>query len=64
VPSTVIRAFHYNAEHQTLDVTFASGLRYRYLAVPIEIYERFRNSTSKGIYFNRHIRDHFEFKKL
>jgi hypothetical protein len=64
VPSTVIRAFHYNAEHQALEVTFVSGLRYRYLAVPIEIYERLRSSSAKGIYFNRHIRDNFEFKKL
>jgi hypothetical protein len=64
MPSTVIRSFHYNPEAQALDITFVSGLRYRYLAVPHETVEQFRKSFSKGEFFNHHIRDHFAFERL
>jgi hypothetical protein len=64
MPSTVIRRFHYSEEEEALDVTFVSGLRYRYLQVPKRIYEDMRSSFSKGEYFNRHIKDHFAFERI
>jgi len=63
MPSSVIRNFSYRAGEQALDITFVSGLSYRYLRVPPRIYEDMRASSSKGEYFNRHIRDHFTFEK-
>lgn len=63
MPSSVIRAFSYRPESHSLDVTFVSGRRYRYLDVPDDIYRRMRESFSKGEFFNRHIRDHYAFEK-
>jgi hypothetical protein len=64
MPSSVIRHFRYRPEQKALDITFVSGRQYRYLRVPQRIYEDLRASSSKGEYFNRHIREHFAFERL
>jgi hypothetical protein len=61
MPSSVIRGFRYLAGERQLEITFVSGRRYRYLDVPEHIYDQMRAAFSKGEFFNRHIRDHFEF---
>lgn len=64
MPSSVIRAFDYDADERALDVTFVTGRHYRYHAVPPRIAEGMRSATSKGRYFNARIRDHFAFTRL
>ena len=64
MPSSVIRAFHYDPQTRELQVEFTSGRCYRYLAVPPETAAAMRGAFSKGSYFNRHIRDHFAFRPL
>ena len=64
MPSTVIRAFQYDASTQALDVRFTSGRCYRYLGVPEETAAALRQAFSKGRYFNRHIRDRFAFREI
>lgn len=64
MPSTAIRQAHYDAEARTLDLTFVTGRRYRYFAVPPAVAEGFAEARSKGGYFNRRIRDRFEFDEL
>jgi hypothetical protein len=64
MPSNVIRAYHYKADTEVLEITFVSGNRYRYLHVPPEIFEDMQASFSKGEYFNRHIRPRFACEKL
>ncbi|MBC9032027.1 KTSC domain-containing protein [Sphingomonas sp. JC676] len=64
MPSSVIRAFDYDAGERALDVTFVTGRHYRYHAVPPRIVEGMRSATSKGRYFNARIRDHFAFTPL
>jgi len=64
MPSSVIRAFDYDAGKHALDVTFVTGRHYRYHAVPPRIAEGMRGATSKGRYFNARIRDHFAFTRL
>lgn len=64
MPSSVIRGFAYDPDHAALDVTFVSGRRYRYFAVPPMIAERFRRTASKGLFFNTRIRNRFDFKEL
>jgi hypothetical protein len=64
MPSSVIRDFQYRPQERALYVTFVSGIRYRYLEVPLQTYEAMRASFSKGEYFNRHIRDAFGFERL
>ena len=61
MPSSVIRAWNYDEAEQRLDVTFVSGKRYSYHAVPPQVAEGMREAFSKGSYFNRRIRDHFAF---
>lgn len=61
MPSTVIRSFHYRIPERTLEIEFVSGRRYRYLEVPAETAEEMRRASSKGRYFNAHIRDRFAF---
>jgi lysyl-tRNA synthetase class 2 len=63
MPSSVIRRFGYHPGDASLEITFVSGKRYRYLDVPPDLYQRMRESFSKGEFFNRHIRDHFDFEK-
>ena len=64
MPSTVVLRFSFDAPSQTLRITFVSGMVYEYRNVPVEIYEAMKNSGSKGSYFNRRIRDRFEFEKI
>jgi lysyl-tRNA synthetase class 2 len=64
MPSTVIRRFDYDAAHRVLDVAFVSGRRYRYSGVPEEVVQAFRAATSKGRFFNAHIRDHYPYEEL
>lgn len=64
MPSTVIRAFDYDASTRRLAVTFVTGRRYAYLDVPQKIVDAFRAALSKGEFFNRAIRDDFRFERM
>ena len=64
MPSSVIRAFTYDAADQVLAVTFVSGKRYAYRDVPAARYREMREAFSKGEYFNKAIRDHFAYRRL
>ncbi|GLV27833.1 hypothetical protein TomTYG75_03590 [Sphingobium sp. TomTYG75] len=61
MPSTAIREFHYNAAEHRLDVQFISGKRYSYFDVPENLAGEMAKATSKGGFFNHHIRDRFPF---
>lgn len=61
MPSSVIRAYAYDAPSRTLLVTFTSGRRYRYHEVPPETHEAMRTAFAKGEFFNRQIRDRYRY---
>lgn len=63
VDSTVIAAVAYSAE-ATLDVEFTSGTRYRYFAVPAQLFEEFLAADSKGVFFNQRIKPYHPCEKL
>ena len=63
MPSSVIRAYRYEPDRGRLQVTFTSGRRYSYFAVPPELYQAFKDASSKGEFFNTAIRDHFSFAR-
>lgn len=63
VDSTVIAAVVYSAE-AGLDIEFTSGTRYRYFAVPAQIFLEFLSADSKGVFFNRRIRPCYACTKL
>ncbi len=49
----------YDGDAGELDITFASGKTYRYLRVPLEIYDGLLDAESKGEFFNDNIKDAF-----
>ncbi|MEP9357225.1 KTSC domain-containing protein [Sphingomonas sp. KR3-1] len=61
MPSSVIRAWSYDEAEHRLDITFVSGRRYHYHAVPERVAQGMKQAISKGSYFNRRIRDRFAF---
>jgi len=63
MPSSVIRNVDYNDTTRRLEIEFVTGRRYIYLDVPPAIVAAMRNASSKGRYFNRRIRDHFNFQR-
>jgi hypothetical protein len=63
MPSTAVRDIEYDAEARVLRVTFVpTGKRYAYRQVPLETYDEFIHAFSKGTFFNRHIRDRFDYE--
>jgi KTSC domain-containing protein len=64
MPSSVISSIHYDIASSRLRIIFVSGSIYDYINVPGEIYNALKKSGSKGTYLNRHIKGHFDFKKL
>ena len=64
MPSSVIRAFEYDAAAHQLVVTFVTGKRYAYRDVPEEVVRDLRLASSKGEYFNAAIRDHYPFERM
>jgi lysyl-tRNA synthetase class 2 len=61
MPSTVIRSFDYRPDARELEILFTTGRRYIYFDVPAEVVAAFRQASSKGRYFNAHIRDHYRY---
>jgi hypothetical protein len=64
MPSSVIRAAHYDVERRALDILFTTGRRYIYHDVPASEADAFRAAFSKGRYFNAHIRDAYPFTEV
>lgn len=64
MPSTVIRRFDYWPETQELEILFTTGRRYLYSNVPEEAVRDFRAAFSKGVHFNRFIRDRYPCREL
>ncbi len=63
MPSTSIRKTEYDPNSRVLSVWFvASGKRYDYNGVPPEVYAGFRSASSKGRFFNDHIRDRYPYR--
>ena len=64
MPSTAVRSIDYNPEADELQVTFVTGRRYLYQDVPAYVAEAFRTAFSKGTYFNKYIRDRYDYTEL
>jgi hypothetical protein len=64
VPSAAIAQIKYDDETHELLVTFTTGRKYIYFDVPKSEYVRFRSATSKGAYFNKCIRDRYDYAEI
>ena len=64
MPSSVISAFDYDRERRQLCVTFVSGKTYVYDRVAEDIADAFDAAPSKGVFFNRYIRDRYPYREI
>ena len=62
--SSVLAAVEYFPEPSALDIVFLTGEVYRYVNVPLSLYQNLLEADSKGIFFNTCIRNHFSFQHL
>jgi ATP-dependent DNA helicase RecG len=61
VVSTTLRTVGYDAQRQLLQIEFHNRSLYQYFEVPQAVYEELMQASSKGAYFNRSIRSHFDY---
>ncbi|MCV3239781.1 KTSC domain-containing protein [Mesorhizobium sp. ZC-5] len=59
IRSSAISFVEYHDISRTMEITFKSGRIYNYYDVPREVYEDFLASSSKGGFFNDHIKDNY-----
>lgn len=64
VQSSMMTFVKYDDDACELDITFTSGKTYRYLSVPLEIYDGLLDAQSKGEFFNDNIKDEFVFAEV
>lgn len=64
MPSTVIRRFAYRPESRELEIIFTTGRRYLYADVPPRAVDEFKAAFSKGVHFNRFIRDCYPYREI
>ncbi|MFI6444999.1 KTSC domain-containing protein [Kitasatospora sp. NPDC050543] len=62
--STAIRSTGYDAATLLLEIEFTGGGVYEYAAVPASVHRALLDAPSHGRYFNRAIRDHFDYRRL
>jgi len=55
---------HYDAHTRSLLIRYVSGMVYRYLDVPAEVYAQMRAAFSKGQFLNRFIKGKYAFEKV
>jgi len=61
VKSSLIAAIRYHRAQRWLDLRFREGPTYRYLGVPVDVFNGLMAATSKGSYFSHSIRDRYLF---
>lgn len=62
--STAIDSIAYDPDRRELRITFKSGRTYVYEDVPVYTYEALLSAESQGAYFNRNIRDAYEYREV
>jgi len=57
--STSLAQANYDDRLSLLRIQFRDGTIYNYTSVPQSLFRALLAAPSKGLFFNRHIRDHF-----
>ena len=60
VSSSAIRAIGYDQSTQRMRITFEQGDSYDFCGVPLHVYDGLMSASSKGAYYNDHIRDRYQ----
>jgi len=63
VESSSLTALGYDDSQAILAVQFRDGAFYYYHGVPLSLFQALLHATSKGAYFNLHIRGRFPYSK-
>ena len=64
MPSSVIEDYDYDADARELEITFVTGRVYVYSRVPEDVFEGFLAASSKGEFFNAHIRNDYPYREI
>lgn len=64
VSSTHVAAVGYDPAAQKMQVEFSNGAVYEYRGVPAHTHEAFMNADSAGEHFAKHIKMHFNGKRV
>ena len=64
IESTTLTSAGYSPDHSVLEVEFRSGSLYRFFDVPEDCFRQLIASSSKGVFFNRNIRNRFPHQRL
>jgi hypothetical protein len=62
--SSVIRSIGFDSDTSTLEVEFNNGAVWQYLGFPESDWYAFRNSESKGKFFNKEIKNHYSESRI
>lgn len=62
--SNAISYVRYNKKKKILEVNFNKRGRYQYFRVPEDVFLEMMESTSKGEYLNKEIRDSYQYRKV
>ena len=64
VESSTLTSVGFDATLSALEIEFADGAVYRYFAVPAAIHAALMDASSKGVFFNRHVRAKYPFARV
>lgn len=64
VSSSNLQSVGYDRDSSILEVKFHNGHVYQYRGVPSLVYASLMNASSKGQFFNGHIRDRYPYRKI
>ena len=64
VSSSVITSVGYDEQRRVLEVQFVSGAVYRYHRVSRDVFEGLLDASSKGTFFNAHIKDEYLWEQV
>jgi len=64
VASASISEFAYDNSGECLYIRFVNDKIYEFKNVPFVVYSGFKNSSSKGTYFNKHIRNTYKYRQV
>ena len=57
---SAMRTVGYDPTTRRMRITFDQGDSYDFCGVPLDIYEGLMYASSKGVYYNDHIRDRYQ----
>jgi hypothetical protein len=60
VSSSAIEAIGYDPATMQMKIRFTQGHTYNFCRVPESVFSAFLRSSSKGAYYNDHIRDRYQ----